>query len=403
MIRIRPFALTVLVSLVLSPASVLAHNSFYLPRAATGVVGDSRFVTQISLSNPTARPSAVTMRFLANPGRSWTVKTTCLEDPALNGDFSTLVFSMPAGRKYAVDMVSTGDIATGWVYIDSGESLRISAVYGFYQPVAGATGFQPLWEAAVLPAASATELAFAAHLNPSDLILGVSTNTGYALCNPNSMDVTVKATRVNAMGQTEETQTFILSGYSHRSEFINELFKDFVSGTAGIHFRGVVHFSANAPIAGLAMRESRRDNVIVYSTVPVEPESKFKVSLEYDREPNSTVANAQIIKAPVEIHGTASQGGDSTVLDNYRIELKDRETVEVTLLAGSLGSTLHPVLSIENSSGIAVGTVANLFDGSNDQHASFWTEYAGTFYIRVMATEGTGLTTSFYRLFVRVH
>jgi len=151
------------------------------------------------------------------------------------------------------------------------------------------------------------------------------------------------------------------------------------------------------------MRESKRNAKIVYSTVPVEPDSKFKVSFDYDREPNSTIAAAQLIEAPVEIYGTASETDDNTVSDYYKINLTAGQRLEVILIAGVLGSTLHPVVTIRNSGGTSVGTVTNLFDGAYDQHGTYTAASAGSYYIRVATGDGTDLKTSFYRLLVSVH
>jgi len=384
--------------LVLLPVSILARNTFYLPQAATGVAGDLRFVTQISVSNPTDKQADLTIRFLTNAGNNWTVTTSCMEDQELGGTSSGLEIRLPAGRKYAINRSSNAEIQVGWVHIDSTQNLRISAVYGFHQRRAGGAGFEPLWEAAVLPSQSATELSFAAHQMLSDAVSGVGVRTGYAVSNPNNMDVRVRAKLVNHMGQEEATATFDLPAHGHRSEFTDELF----GGSAGFH-RGTVYFSCSAPIAGLAMRESKRDPNVVYSTVPVEAESKFKVSVDYDREPNSTQATAQPIEVPIEIYGTASETSDATVSDFYRLPLTSGQRLEVVLLAGVQGSTLNPVMSIRDSEGGVVGTITNLFQGSEDLHGTFTATANGTYFIRVTSTNGTDLTTSFYRLFVNVY
>jgi hypothetical protein len=405
---LRWVAVPTVFCLVLVFSPLHATNYYYLPQAAAGTIGDLLIMTQVSISNPTGSPSEMAVVFMANSGDPWTVSTSCLEDSALNGSFSELNFTLPANSKYAINANIASGAGVGWIGIESSQNVMVSANYGFYQKASGTAEYDPLWEAAVLPAPSAMELSFAAHVkilgkweqwDSPDTVFGLNVTTGYAISNPNEVLALVTATLLDEHGTQKDSQTFNIPPHGHHAEFVNERFS-----ANWNEFRGTVRLSSTVPVAALAMRESKRGTKIVYSTLPVEPDAKFKVGVDYDREPNTTLADAQIIQAPVEIFGVVcGNDGSGGSRDYYQIHLNAGQRLEVVVLAGAQGSPLHPVLSIRNSSDVDVGTVQEMFTGAYDQRGTFTAASAGDYFVRVSSIDGTDQRGAFYRLFVRVY
>jgi len=394
--RLRcPLAVLLFLAL-LSP--LFGMSTYFLPQAATGVAGDLRFVTQISIANPGSVPAGAQIFFFNNEGEQWTVTTLCAEDSHLNGPNDMLMFFVPASSKYTISMTSSGGIEVGWVGIKSAPSVAVNATYGLYSkvPELDVTIFEPVWEAAVLPAPAAQELSFSAHCRQDDVIAGTDVNTGYAISNPNSVPVTVHAYLTDAGGQLLETKSFTLPRGGHAAQFINELYDTDLS-----NFRGTVRLWSTAPIAALAMKEAKwQYGKAIYSTIPVVPNSNFAQTLEYDREPNNTPQSAMEIQAPTEVFGTTSLADNDTwIRDYYSVELKAGQRLELILLAGALGSAVDPILSVRNAQEQTLAESSELFEGARDRRLSYTAPADGNYFIYV---SGGNSRRHFYRMFVRV-
>ena len=402
MVTLRTALLTLLFAAFVS-ASAFGYSAYYLPQAAAGVGGDLRFMTQISLFNDSSNASDVLIALKTNEGGPWTVNTSCSENDSLNGSNSALTFVLPGNNKYAISMTLPGDFQVGWVTIFSDLPLSVTATYGFYERVGGLIGkipSQPLWEAAVLPASSAMELQFAAHSRQGDMIYGADVNTGFAVSNTNSVPVQVLVTISTESGSLLGSTSFALPTWGHRAQFINELFNTLDLSD----IRAVVRFSATGPIAVAAMREAKRLDQVVYSTVAVEPSSNQASGLDYDREPNNEISEAQGISAPAQIYGTICHEDNQANIkyDYYRIGLEAGQRIEIVILAGSLGSGLDPSLTLRNSSNDLLEAATEISAGTRDRKLTYTAPAAGQYFLRVGDFYGTDTRGAFYRMFVRV-
>jgi len=231
------------------------------------------------------------------------------------------------------------------------------------------------------------------------LIFGVDVNTGYAIANPNTIAAEVTAGIYNGEGAQLDSLSFTLAPRGHAAKFINELFEEIDLSD----FRGVVRLSSTVPIAALAMREAKRLERTVYSTIPVLPDSDDVISVDYDREPNSNVDTAITIQPDSQIYGTvssaASPGGGP---DYYKIQVTAGQRIAVVLLAGSLGSPLFPSLSIRNESNAVLSGGETLFTGARDLKVEHTATTGGVYFICVQTTGISDSRRAFYRLFVRV-
>jgi hypothetical protein len=408
----RRKALFALAFCAMLSSAALGSGTYYIPQAAAGVVGDLRFMTQISIGNRSASGADVFIGFLDNDGDLWTVNTGCTENAGLNGAHHQLSFPLPSNSKYAITVSLPGDVQVGWVAIISTKPLQVSATYGFYHrlPGTGETPSEPLWEAAVLPAPSAMEVSFPAHSRRGDMIFGVTANTGFAVANPNGVAVTVTARIRNEDGLLLATKQFILPREGHRAEFINELF----TGADLSDVRAVVSFEATAPIALMAMREAKRLDKVVYSSLEVAPLSDQEITLDFDAEPNNDGAHAQIIQAPTQVYGTVCRDDNTADVyhDFYRVQLTAGQTIEILVLAGSLGSPLDPEIALYDEVGswppLAFSQPVFVFTGAgtgaNDRRLSYEATVTGPVFISV----GAGIVgaepspRAFYRMFVNV-
>ena len=396
-------ALVVLCFSALLSASAFGYNAYYLPQVAVGVGGELRFITQISIFNDWAQPVEMSAAFLNNDGHAWTVSTSCAENDNLNGSNSSLMFIMPADEKYTISMTSADGFQIGWVVIVSELPVAVTATYGFYERLPGTIGkvpSQPLWEAAVLPAPAAMQVKFAAHSRRNDTIFGVDVNTGFAVSNTNAVPVLVTAKIWNEAGELLGIRTFTLPGWGHRAQFINELF----DGIDLTDVRAVVELHAEGPIAVLAMKEAKRLEKVVYSTVAVNPSSDQVIGLDYDREPNNSPNVSTSISAPTQIYGTlcGDDNIDNNYFDYYRIQLTAGQRIEVILLAGSLGSPLDPSLTLRNMEDLQMAASSELLPDSRDRKLVYTATATGSHFIRIGRTTPTESLTSFYRMFVRV-
>ena len=259
--------------------------------------------------------------------------------------------------------------------------------------------WEPLWEAAVLPAPSAMEFSFPAHSRQGDMVYGADVNTGFAVGNPNDVPVTVTASIWSDAGLLLATEDFALPAFGHRAQFINELF----GGTDLSSVRGVVELKATGPIAVMAMRESKRQDKVVYSTIAVVPSSNRGTGLEFDTEPNNSPDDTWQIRPPTQVYGTiCDDDNDSGInTDFYRVYLMDRPRIEVILLAGSLGSPLNPTLTLEKENGEVVASSEEIFPGSRDRKLTYTASGEEQLFIRIGGAMGSDSHQAFYRMFVR--
>jgi len=393
MLRFLGVVLSTLTCFTLLSPSVFALNTYYLPQAMAGAGGDLQFGTQISIRNTANEDGWVYINFYNALGEDWTVPVECLEDDSLAGSDHAVYFSLPAKRKYTIKMSPSATMAgTGWVRIDSVCPLQVSATYGLYRErAAGGNLFHPLWEAAVLPSPSAHQLSFPAHCMQSDFISGVRANTAFALANPTYFPATVTAKIYDSADNLVDGKVFVLPAHGHRAQFIDELF----TGADLTSFRGTVRFTSDHPIAGLAMKEATGDGG-VYSTLPIDPESSFQIGMQYEEDNKPPDAVERINRPPSEVYGTVNLSSD-----DYLVEMSVGQTIEVILLAGSLGSPLNPSVTLLKD-GATVATSSEIFTGSRDRRLSYRATTNDFHKIRVEAVGQTAGLTSFYRMFVRV-
>jgi len=394
MLRFRFAVLSVLACFMLLSTSALAINLYCLPQAAFGSGGGVQLGTQISMWNTADQDGWVIIYFYDDLGHGWTVPVSCTEDASLNTTDKAIDFTLPAKRKYAIKLGPGAAMQVGWVKIWSQRPLQVSATYGFYQARPAGELFEPVWEAAVLPAPSALHHSFPAHSKQSDSVAGVSVNTAYSVANPTELTATVTAKIYNSADELLDTREFTVPALGHRAQFINELF----AGATLTSFRGTVCLESNHPIAGFAMTEAKGERSTVYSTLPLEPESRFQVNTSYDLDYNK-VEDAMSVVPPSEIYGTVSTG-----VDYYSVSLNGGQTLEVIALTQALGSPLHPSVYIQTADGSTeLATGQELFPGSLDHKATYTATTSGPHVIKVTGVSPTYGPHAFYRMFVRVH
>ncbi len=394
----------VIASLLIPVAStsLFSSNTYFFPQTAAGTAGDLTILTQFSVYNPTQNSAQIEMAFNKGFGSALTLHTASPDDETLTGDSSSLSFKLEAGTKYRINLSLAGPVEIGWTRVLSDVPLQISASYGSFQRVqAGGIGserYVPLWEATVLPAEPSHELTFPVQGADGELVPGVSTNTGFGIANISTWgSANVTARLYNADGSLKGEKLFEVRIRGHIAEFLTELFTDMSFS----NFHGVLKFSSNAPIAVVALKESRNAaGTTVYSTAPVQSDSSFLRNTAYELEENNQ-PNAQVIGAPSEIRGTINANFDGAEQDYFAVDLSQGQTVQAVLLTSFTGSPMTPDVMIVNAGQSLAVHGQPIMAGSTDACITHTATATARYLIRVASGNGFGRGFT-YRLFVRV-
>jgi hypothetical protein len=128
------------------------------------------------------------------------------------------------------------------------------------------------------------------------------------------------------------------------------------------------------------------------------PEGRFLVEPYYgeatDREPNDTAETAVETFLPAVLAGTISRPGD---VDYYKIQVKAGQEISFLNGAMQIGSSLQPVVAIEDEAGKVVREFGA--QGGTEQ-VMFAHRFAkaGTYYVRVTDYQRGGRASAFYRI-----
>ena len=128
------------------------------------------------------------------------------------------------------------------------------------------------------------------------------------------------------------------------------------------------------------------------------PEGRFLVEPYYgeatDREPNDTAETAVETFLPAILAGTISRPGD---VDYYKIQVKAGQEISFLNGAMQIGSSLQPVVAIEDASGKVVREFGQRGGVEQVMFAHRFAE-GGTYYVRVTDYQHGGRGSAFYRI-----
>jgi hypothetical protein len=128
------------------------------------------------------------------------------------------------------------------------------------------------------------------------------------------------------------------------------------------------------------------------------PEGRFLVEPYYgestDREPNDTPETAVETFLPAILAGTISRPGD---VDYYKIQVKAGQEISFLNGAMQIGSSLQPVVAIEDAAGKVVREFGQRGGVEQVMFAHRFAE-AGTYYVRVTDYQHGGRASAFYRI-----
>jgi hypothetical protein len=230
---------------VFSTIPVSAGDSstvLYFPQVADG----QDYRTNFILVNPTASDAVARLEFFASDGRP-------LELP-IEGKLKTSHQILLHGKgvgSFSTDGVAM-ELRTGWVRVTSPTAISGSAI------------FQRLHQERIESEAGVSSSPLSQHFVAYVESLGF-TESGLALCNPNSQPVTIALRLHNPSGEIVATQRLTLAGMGHTAKFFVNWFADGFE-----NFQGTLEILADRPLSGVALRY---DNLIadVFATLPLIP------------------------------------------------------------------------------------------------------------------------------------
>ncbi len=235
-----------------------------------------------------------------------------------------------------------------------------------------------------------------------DLYAGVSSDTGFAIANPSGADARVTVTVLAPWGYPSAAVTFVdVPAGGHTAFFLSEKWAQYYFGPS---FHGAVRFSSNVAVSMVALRRSYSGDgtTDVYFTTPVQHEAELGHNIVWDTEPNSSFAQAQPITVPAEIIGTSNNTDDTTDSDFFSITVQAGHTVQVFLLADTIGSPLDDAVILYNSGYFQMAAADNTFTGLADPILSYTPAVSGTYYIKCGSVAGAASRGAYYRLFVQI-
>jgi hypothetical protein len=151
-----------------------------------------------------------------------------------------------------------------------------------------------------------------------------------------------------------------------------------------------VEISPDAEIGPVAFR--------LLTPLGTSPEGRFLVEPYYgeatDREPNDTAETAVETFLPAILAGTISRPGD---VDYYKIQVKAGQEISFLNGAMQIGSSLQPVVAIEDPAGRVVREFGAQGGTEQTMFAYRFAE-GGTYYVRVTDYQHGGRASAFYRI-----
>ncbi len=215
-------------------------TTLYFPQAVDG----GTYRTDFVLVNPSTTPTLAHLEFFKDDGNPLGL--------TIGTDIRTS-FDIALGAKGAAHLITEGtppSANAGWVRITSPVAIGGSAIF---QTVSGS---RILSEAGVPASPSATHSI--AHVSSMGY-----TESGLAICNPNSIAVTVTLKLRDVAGQVVGSTTVSLGPLGHIARFFTQWFP-----TGAADFEGTLEVVATGPVSAVALRyDNSQQNV--FAALPV--------------------------------------------------------------------------------------------------------------------------------------
>jgi hypothetical protein len=373
-----------------------AQGSEYIfPHMVDGESGSIFYSTSFLLNNASNLVTSVTIRFFRSNGTPWVVDLRSFDRNELGGRVSSRTFNLQPRETVELFTGGIDPLAAGWAKIDSGMAIEASEVFGVFNK-------SPVFlrsEAGVLPAPAATLHTLYTSVSTDEPAAGTSVDTGVAIANLSGAQALVTATLFDRTGVQLTLGTLTLPANNHTAMFVSQIFNNF---TFSGRFHGMVRFSSNVNIAVVGLRQASGASDTI-SALAISPDSTLGRITVYDREPNDTRPQAQLLASfPAEIIGTMNtptDGGDS---DIFSVNLQVGDVLYVIAVADLIGSPLDDAIIIRDSLGAQVATNDSFSTGLRDPFIRHPVSVNGVYYIEHSGSGGTSMRNSHYRLHVLV-
>ncbi len=256
-------ALAALLWLLVS-ASFAGAAQYYFPIMAAGFTPgstDQFYVTEFLVNNPGTQrvnaylsfygsdgmPLTVTLRFVPGTGSTSTQTDNFFE------------FTIPGNGAWRAYTNETGTLKTGWVVLDTDESVSPVTVFSLNSRRFGLTS-----EASVFESFPATLQRIFGDVGQRSAFIPqfsdpAASDTGMAIANPNGGPANVTIRLLDSSGRTIQSARVTLQPFAFISKFLKEYFPSLAS------FQGTVEVQSDQPVAALGLRFTGA----VFTTIPV--------------------------------------------------------------------------------------------------------------------------------------
>lgn len=242
-----------------------AQNPSALAQVANGTFSDGSFRTTFVLFNNSDTPAFVRLNLTDDAGNPMTVVI-----PGL-GTGSSFPITLDPGaiRIYQTD--GSGPLTVGAAAVHSSSPIGVSGIFTIFDTqgrfvTESGVGSSPILADFVVPVDSSG-----------------NSNTGLALFNPNSDQVSITAVLFDTGGNEMARASKILGGHAHTAFFVagpGQLFPDLIS------FQGTLEIQSSLMISALAIRQNL--SPLSYTSFPVVSKSSIQTSLRFAQVADGT-------------------------------------------------------------------------------------------------------------------
>jgi len=221
-----------------------ASTTLYFPQVADG----GGYRTNFILVNSSANPTFAKIEFFQNDGSPLGLPIDKMVQTSVN---------VPLFAKGVAHLLTDGTSSgtqVGWVRVTSSEKIGGSAI------------FQTLSGARITSEAGVSSSPSAVHSTAYVSSIGF-TESGLAICNPNSTAVTVTLNLRDTSGQVVATTSVPLGPLGHVAKFFTQWFP-----TGYGEFEGTLEVVATGAVSAVALRYDNKDDILVpkvFATLPV--------------------------------------------------------------------------------------------------------------------------------------